>query len=347
MYKRILQKVYLLSAATLLVLSGCQKENQIGMDNASVIQTPYSLYAVKKDGMVVQSTNGEEFKFVFPPDGYAATQLLTAGPNLMMVKGTTLHMSRNEGKSFNPVYTTLRKNPWQNSIYYYAPFNKVFITSTQDRGVFYSSDYGETWTPDLFVAGLPNLYQVSSFSGLENGKLYAYSNVSNLTFIKTGPSIEWTPVTTISFYPTVGSEYYLISAANTLYLVDYNGIAGVWMSTDGAVTWSKLTNNQTLPIGVKYTGTVSPYGNKVVVVGTETEGIFRSDEEGVFHPTTGLPKGASVKSLTRKINIYKNNDVKIYLYAATSMGIYRSEDAGKTWFLSGNESWKDDYSAIY
>src|SRR5690606_22336681 len=121
-------------------------------------------------------------------------------------KGNTLHMSRNEGKSFNPVYTFVRKQTWQSCIYYHAPFNQVFVSSTEGQGISFSADYGETWSTDIFQPGLPNLHQVTSFAGTENGNIYAYSNVSNLTFVKTGATNHWEPITTISFYPTIGTN---------------------------------------------------------------------------------------------------------------------------------------------
>lgn len=344
MQKGLLQKIYLAGAASILLLSSCNKS--IDQDNGTAIQTPYSLYAGSKDGRIIHSNDGETYSFVFPSDGYGPTQIVTSGQNLMIVKDN-LHLSTNEGKSFNPVVTTLRKFPWQNMIYNHAKFNQVFVTSSDGKGILVSNDNGLTWKPDLFNENLPSLFQVSSFAGLENGKLFAYSNVSNMTFVKTDANIQWEPITTISFNPTLGSQYYIFSSNNTLYMADYEGKGGVWISTDEATTWSKLSGNRTLPSDIKYTGAVAPYGNKVTVIATEDQGIFRSNEEGEFEKTTGLPTGTKVRSLAKKINIYKNQTVKIYIYAATDIGIYRSEDGGKSWFISGEEGWNDSYISIY
>lgn len=344
MQKGLLQKIYLTGAAALLLLSSCSKDPDI--DNGTAIRTPYSLYAGSDNGMIIHSNDGESFNFVFPSDGYGPTQIATSGQNLLMIKDN-LHVSTNEGQSFNPTLNTLRKFPWQNMLYNHAAFNQVFVTSSDAKGVKVSRDHGMTWEDDLFNESLPNLFQVSSFSGLENGKLFAYSNVSNMTFVKTGPDIQWEPITTVSFNPILGSEYYLFSANNNLYMADYNGIGGVWMSNDEARTWTRLVSNQTLPNGIKFTGAVAPYGDMVTVIATEDKGIFRSDETGTFQKTTGLPTGTKVKSLAKKINVYKNSSVKIYVYAATSNGIYRSEDGGKSWFISGEEGWQEGYSAIY
>jgi len=347
MQKGLLRSLLAIGAATLFTFSSCTTKSTLGEDNDSVIKTPYSLFAAKSDGTIIQSTTGESFNFIFPPDGYGPTQIVTSGNNLMIVKDY-LHMSTNDGQSFNPVFTKLRKFNWQSMIYNHVPFGKVFVTSTEGRGVFFSKDNGVTWEEDIFIAGLPNLYQVSSFAGLDNGNLYAYSNVSNITFVKTGPNIEWTPVTTISFTPVAGAEFFLISAGNTLFMVDYNGIGGVWYSVDGAVHWERLDGNQILPYNSTWTCAASSFGGKNIVVGTKNHGIFRSDENGLFQKASGgLLSNTEVYSMTKKINVYKNNTVKTYLYAATSTGIYRSEDTGNTWYLVGEDHWTGDYISIY
>ena len=343
MQKGLLQKIYLAGTAALMLLTSCNKEADF--DNGTAIRTPYSLYAGSEDGMIIHSTDGESFKFVFPSDGYGPTQIAASGQNLLIIKDN-LHLSTNDGQSFNPVLRTLRKFNWQSMIYNHAPFNQIYVTTSEGKGVKVSKDNGLTWENDIFNPALPSLFQVSSFAGLENGKAFAYSNVSNITFVKSQADVQWEPVTTITFNPTLGSEYYLFSAYNSLYMADYNGKGGVWVSTDEAVTWTKLLNNMTLPSDVKYTGAVAPYGNKVTVIATEKDGIYRSDEEGVFKKTTGLPTGTEVRSLAKKVNIYKNNSVKVYIYAATDKGIYRSEDGGKSWFISGESAWNESYTAI-
>jgi len=347
MQKGLLRSLFAIGAASLLAFTSCEKNSNLGLDNDSVIKTPYSLYAAKSDGTIIQSTTGESFNFVFPPDGYGPTQIVTSGNNLLIVKDF-LHMSTNNGISFNPVFTKLRKFKWQSMIYNHVPFGKLFVTSTEGRGVFFSKDNGATWEEDLFVAGLPNLYQVSSFAGLDNGNLYAYSNVSNMTFVKTGADIQWTPVTTLSFTPVAGAEFFLVSAGNTLFMVDYNGIGGVWYSNDGAVHWEKLDRNNLLPGNVTWTCAATAFGGKSIVVGTKDHGIYRSDENGVFQQASyGLLNNTKVYSMTKKVNVYKSNTVKTYIYIATSTGVYRSEDTGKTWDLVGGDFWKGDYISIY
>jgi len=346
MRKGIIQTLFCLGIGSMLMFQSCEKDSTLGTDNNSVIKFPYSLFAATQDGTVINTNNGEEFEFVFPPDGFGPTQLVTSGNNLLMVKDN-LHMSTNQGKSFNPVFTQVRKFPWQTMVYNNTHQNKLFVSSYQGKGVFSSKDHGATWQEETFVENIPSLLEISSFSGLDDGKMFAYSNMSNIMFVKDNADAIWTPVTTVTFLPTTGSEYYLTSAGNTLYLTDYYGQGGIWMSTDYGYSWERL-NRGSMQVGDTYTSTVSPYGNKIVVVSTLERGIYRSDEDGIFRNATfGLATGTKVYRLTKKLNIYKNDLVKIYIYAATSTGIYRSEDTGKTWVQVGKEHWSGDYISIY
>jgi hypothetical protein len=347
MQKRFLQKCSLVAISSLMLMGlGCKKETMLGYDNASAIQTPYSLYAGNANGKIIHTNDGEKYEFIFPSDGYGPSHIAMANNNLLILKDI-LHYSRNEGKSFNPSNYDVRKYTWQNMIYYYAPFKRLYLTTNSENGIQYSEDGGETWEADIFEPNLPSLFEISSFAGLQNGTLYAYSNVSNILFYKSGKDLNWAPMTSIAAYPTVGSEYYLLSAGNSLYLVDYQGNGGAWMSSDQGVTWFKLEPNGVLPSGTKFTSAVAPTGNKVVVIATEDKGIFRSNEKGEFEATTGLPTGVKVNAMTKKMNIYKNGDVKIFLYVATDSGIYRSVDHGKSWFLSGDRNLVDNYKTIF
>src|SRR5690606_15901773 len=99
-----------------MVLGGCRPEYPESTDIDSVIKIPYSLYAATEEGEIIQSNDVEHFTRRFPPDGVPPTQLCTSGNNLFMVK-THVHMSRNDGKNFNPVFQTVRFFPWQSMIY--------------------------------------------------------------------------------------------------------------------------------------------------------------------------------------------------------------------------------------
>ncbi len=345
MRKGILQSLLFFGLAGMLSLQSCNRD-PIEIDNNSVIKFPYSLYAATQDGTVINTNNGEDFQFVFPPDGFGPTQLLTSGNNLIMIKDN-LHTSVNEGKSFNPTFTKVRKFPWQTMVYDFPAQNSVFVTSHEGKGIFSSRDNGITWKEETFEENAPQLMEIGSFSGLDDGRVFAYSNMSNLLFAKDNADAIWKPVTMVTFLPTSGSSYYLTSGGNTLYLTDYYGQGGVWMSTDFGYSWTRLERGS-MQVGYTYTSTVAPYGNKIVIVSTLEGGIFRSGEDGVFKEAmSGLATGTKVYRLSKKLNVYKNDLVKTYIYAATNNGIYRSEDVGQTWVQVGKGKWDGDYLSVY
>lgn len=329
-----------------LSLVGCKTEYPESIDNGSVVKIPYSVYAATSDGEVVQSNDGENFTRKFPPDGVAPTQLCASGDNVLMVK-THLHMSTNGGKNFNPVFKTVRVSPWQNIVYNFPKQDRLYVASYTGRGIFFSEDNGATWEEDEWAENVPSLFEASSFAGIDNGNLFSYSNISNISFRKVGKDGVWTPVSSITFLPVDNSQYYMSSTGNTLYLTDYNGFGGVWRSEDEGITWVRFDQGA-LVRDVKLTATVSPYGGNSCVVSTEEFGIFYINEYEKFSKATGLKAGTKVYSLSRKVNIYKDDTVKVYIFAATNTGLYRSEDGGKTWFSMTSENGFDNkYTAVY
>ncbi len=110
MQKGFLPSILLASLISLTALQGCKKESALGIDNDKVVKTPYSLYAANSEGWLINTNDGEHYNSIFPPDGYAPRSIITAGENLLFLK-ENLHMSQNNGKNFNPVFTTVNKFP--------------------------------------------------------------------------------------------------------------------------------------------------------------------------------------------------------------------------------------------
>lgn len=330
-----------------IVLSGCKKENSLGIDNDRVIKTPYSLFAADSSGAIITTTDGTHYASVFPPDGYSANLLLLSGKNLMMVKDN-LHLSTNSGRDFNPVYKQVNKFPWQSMAYDFPEQGRVYISSTAERGIAYSEDNGLTWATDTFWKkdSLPVSFEISSFAGLGDGQAFAYSNEGNVLFVRRNLEEGWVPVIIQGNFPTINSEYYLTSNDSTLFLVDHNGTGGAWYSGDKGVHWTKYNRGE-LPINTKYFCAISPSadGNSLLI-GTDSLGIFLA-QDGTFRAASGgLLKGTTVWSFAKKSNYYKNNAVKQYIYAGTRNGLYRSENDGVTWYQITAGVWNRKYVAI-
>lgn len=346
MQKRFLPSVLLASFISLVALQGCKKENGLGLDNDKVVKTPYSLYAANSEGWLINSTDGERYSSIFPPDGYAPNLIITSGENLLFLK-ENLHLSENNGKNFNPVFSNVKKFPWQTMAYDFLNHKRIYITSNTAKGVSYSDDNGKTWLEDTnWEVNLPPSFEISSFSGLGNGALYAYSNVNNVLFRRDNAGALWRPVTMEGLFPVDGTAFFLTSNNNTLYLTDHNSIGGVWYSEDEGLHWTRIGQNA-LPMNHHWNCAASPNGGRTFLVGTDSMGVFRADNGNFVSATVGLEKNTTVYSMTVKRNIYKNDVTRNYVFIATNIGIFRSEDYGQTWDKMSFGPYDGKYVAAY
>jgi len=346
MHKRFLPSVLLASLISLAALQGCKKESSLGVDNDKVVKTPYSLYVANNEGWLMNSTDGERYNSIFPADGYAPHLIVTSGKNLLFLKDN-LHMSENNGKNFNPVFRDVKKFPWQTMAYDMPAHKRIYITSNVAKGVSYSDDNGKTWKEELsWEANLPPAFEVSSFSGLGNGALFCYSNFNNVLFKKDNEGAAWRPVTMEGLFPVDGTAYFLTSNNNTLYLTDNNGIGGTWYSEDDGFHWTRVAQGD-LPYYKHYNCAASPAGGRSFLVGTDSMGVYRVDNGRFVSATVGLEKNTTVYSMTVKKNIYKNDVTRNYVFIATNIGVYRSEDEGRTWDKMTSGPMNGKYVAAY
>jgi hypothetical protein len=346
MKKGFIPSVIFVSCLAVTGFLGCKKESTLGIDNDSVVKTPYSLYAANSDGALINSTDGTNFMMIFPPDGYKTRLILTSGSNLMILK-ENLHLSENEGHDFNPVYNRVNPFPWQTMAYNSVYQNRVYIASKDGNGIAYSADSGKTWQlDDAWDDNLPPEFEISSFSGLADKSMYAYSNLNNVLFKKDNVDDSWTPITAEGLFPAAGTKFFLTSNESTLFLTDYSGKGGVWYSDDEGINWTRFGQGD-LPLNTHWNCAISPNGGHSFVVGTDSAGIYMVQNGTLVSATGGLELQTSAYSICEKSNTYKNNVIKNYLFVGTSTGIYRSEDLGRTWDKMTFGVWNQKYVATY
>ena len=116
---------------------------------------------------------------------------------------------------------------------------------------------------------------------------------------------------------------------------------GVWRSATGGTAWSPLFDSQpTLSVGdvavdpndskTLYVATSDPYGYGTPFWGgTYSVGVRKSTDGGTTWSDTGLPWRIDQNRTIRRLVIHPT-DSKILL-AATSDGVYRTDNAGLTW----------------
>jgi photosystem II stability/assembly factor-like uncharacterized protein len=151
------------------------------------------------------------------------------------------------------------------------------------------------------------------------------------------------------------------SSANVIYIGTANG--GLWKSADNGATWSPLTDTlPTLSIGdvaidpitstnvYVATGDAFGYGNPFWG-GTYSMGVWKSSDGGNTWKATGLTLNVAQNRTIRRLTIHPS-DPKILL-AATSDGLFRTDDGGVTWMKVWNSSafdvefTPDDGSVVY
>ncbi|HTO16076.1 MAG TPA: hypothetical protein VLZ83_09905 [Edaphocola sp.] len=345
-----MQKIHTKIFLALMILVGftaCDKSNNLGQDNDSVIITPHTVLAGAENGWIVNTNDGKSFKSLFPPDGSPIKMISTAGPNVLMLK-SQLFLSDNGGRTFNPLpYNDYNPKPWRQWVLDCANNNRIYIASNDGKGIAYSDDSGRTYQEDLNWQDLtsPNI-SISSFCETEDGAVYAFSDKYNVLFRKENTSAPWTAVTIEGVFPAI-SAFYLVTNSRELYIVDYNGLGGVWYSQDKGVSWKHFSNG-VLPTDGSERIVGAAVGNGgTVAVATEKDVYFATDYQGFIKANTGLDKATTVYGLTSKYNRYKNGNWVPFLYLATSKGIYRSDDNGFSWDKVTFNEFDFSYPAIY
>ncbi len=327
---RIRNLLSLASAAVLLAAfstSSCRKEN--GIDNNQVIQKPYSLFFSDSAGALYISNDGQDFREFFKTDGTTDRGILVAGKNVLWAK-SDLYLSE-DGNSFNPTFRLLPYRAavsWASLMHYSARQQRVYVASRGSTGIAYSEDNGKTWTPDTMMGALSQL-PLTSFAELDNGLLAGYDNTNRRTGFRTSNASPW--MTRSASLPASGA-FQFAAYGNTLVAYDAKGAAGAWYSTDTSRTWKQFSG---IPAGEKLLSALSPFGQNLLI-GTDNGHIYRLDNGQFVLSNKGIAAGSAVRGFAAKNNIFKqdaagNSRENRYVYAATSTGLYRSEDGGINW----------------
>lgn len=327
MKQNILLNTLALGALVCIAFQSCKKEN--GIDNETVIKRPYGLYITSAAGELLNTNNGDDYVTVFPVDGYPSRALVTTDSAIFWLKAN-LFVSLDQGSHFNPKLSLSIPvspiTPWHNVMISATDQDRVYVAGTKDHGIYFTEDNGRNWFEDPDwddgVAG----GGISTFTQLKNGAIYAHSNSNDSLYKKDNKTDKWSWVEQISPLPSFGT-FYISHFDNTLVATDVMGVYGTYYSNDGQ-NWVKYTG---LPV-TKLRATNAPF-DEVLLVGTDSMGIYRL-QSGQFVPANnGLGVRTSVYGIVGKDNIYKNGARKKFIYIATSDGLYRSEDLGQNWDL--------------
>ncbi|MFS8638470.1 MAG: glycosyl hydrolase [Gemmatimonadota bacterium] len=191
----------------------------------------------------------------------------------------------------------IRIHPNNCDIVYVAALGHLFGRN-QERGVYKTTDGGQTWNKVLYVSDRAGAVDLSMDAGNPD-VLYA------------------------GFWQVYRTEWGLYSGGED---------SGLWKTTDGGRTWTPLKNNPGLPKGIwgKVGVSVSPVDpNRVyAIIEAEEGGVFRSDDGGRTWERTNDERKLRQRAFyyTR---IYADPIEKDRVYVL-NVGFWRSDDAGKT-----------------
>ncbi|HEY5060926.1 MAG TPA: glycosyl hydrolase, partial [Gemmatimonadaceae bacterium] len=218
--------------------------------------------------------------------------------------GDGVYKSTDAGKTWTHVgfansdaISRIRIHPTNPNIVFVADFGK-YGTNSEERGVFKSTDGGQTWRKVL--------YKGPATGGID------------ISIDKTNPNVMYA-----AMWEAYRKEWQMSSGGPG---------SGLYKSTDGGETWQDITHAGGLPAGIdgKIGVAVSPADpNRVfALVENENGGLFRSEDAGA---TWALVNGN--RNIRQRAFYYthvfadpKNKDLVYVL----NVGAFRSTDGGKT-----------------
>lgn len=325
MKRNILLHTLTLSALLCVTITSCKKEN--GIDNETVVRKPYSLYVTSAEGELLNTNNGDDYLTIFPVDGFPSRSLVTADTAIVWLKNN-LFVSLDNGQNFNPKTTVgvppSPSFPWQNILLSALDQDRIYVGSVLARGIYFTGDNGKNWFPDNDWDDGVNGGNISSFTQLKNGNIYAHANFTDSFYKKDNKADKWTWIQQIVPIPSNGT-YYINHFDNTLVATDVSGANGVYYSNDGQ-NWNKYPGLPNRPLRA----TNAPF-DEVLLVGTDSMGVYRL-QSGQFVPANnGLTTNTTVLGIIGKDNVFKNGARRRFIYLATDQGLFRSEDLGQNW----------------
>ncbi len=302
MRKPYLYCTLILFTALLTLIYGCKKVN--GINNNTVIETPYSLYFSDTAGILYNSNDGISHNVVFPTDGFPCRAICTSGTNILWAK-QDLFASTNNGVNFNHTFDSLQwvsippcvgitpLNLNQSMIIDIPAWGRVYTVTNKVHyqpagivdylGVEYSNNHG---VPGSWVNEAT--YDTAGGVGLLPVKMYSYTMLTNGVLCGLAKSNYFDPTTLIgdtthlrNFYKACGTD------------------ACRWMETTGRNIAGTLdTGGVPLPPNTTYpdTGaffTLGHYNNRLIAIDqTCLYGAFYSDDTGRnWMHYNGLPVG--------------------------------------------------------
>ena len=191
----------------------------------------------------------------------------------------------------------VKVHPMNPDIVWVGAQGKAFASSEQ-RGVYKSTDGGKSWKRTLFVSDS--------------------AGVTDLVLDPTNPNV---------LYAAIWQVY-----RRPWKLWSGGGASGLWKSTDGGETWTEMTRNRGLPSGIWGNSgiTVSPANPRRLwaLIEAEDGGVYRSDDAGDSWTRTNDNRNLRQRAWYYS-RIFADPKDTNTVYALNT-GLYRSTNGGRT-----------------
>ena len=243
-------------------------------------------------------------------------------------------------------------------------FNNYWQNKTYERGKGYKAFRRWEWFTEPRVYPTGDLKLGSRSKAFEEFQKYLMQNPTAAQKINsanaTSSTGNWTAMGPFGS-PINGDAgrltFIRFMPGNTNTIFVGTGAGGMWVSTDAGTTWS--TNTNTLSVLGCSDLAINPTNTNIMYLATGdvdagdtySTGVLKSLDGGLTWNTTALSWGVSS---TRRIGRLLINPLNPnILFAATSSGIYRTNNAGSTWTLVKIGNFKDmeyrpgDTSTVY
>jgi photosystem II stability/assembly factor-like uncharacterized protein len=243
-------------------------------------------------------------------------------------------------------------------------FNNYWLNKPYERGKGYKAFRRWEWFTEPRVYPTGDLKFGSRSKAFEEFHKYLIQNPAAAQKINsttaTSSTGNWTPMGPFGS-PTGGDAgritfiRFMPGNINTIFLG--TGAGGMWMSTDAGSTWTTNTNGlevlgcSDLAIDPSNTNIMYLATGDIDAGDTHSTGVLKSIDGGVTWSTTGLSWAvSSLRSIGKLLINPLNPNI---VFAATSLGIYRTNNAGLTWASVKSGNFKDmeyrpnDTSTVY
>jgi len=192
-------------------INSCKKVN--GVDNDTVVETPFSLLFSDSAGAVYNSTDGKTIsKTIFEADGYPCRAICVSYDNILLVK-KNLYISTNNGLNFNHSFDSVGSYPGNACNGFPLDLNQSMIVNIADWNALYVVN--DCYIPNNYLGVSYSLYagaqgdwyidQVDTLGAIGDYGNYPYITITSMTLMPNGVLAGYDARHNRCFYRTKGT----------------------------------------------------------------------------------------------------------------------------------------------